>query len=219
MSSLVATTIDDDDEDDDEDNVREIPLPNVKNAVLIKVIEYCTHYKEEAMNPIKTPLQSSKLEELVQAWYVNFVKVEKDFLFELVTAANFMDIKPMLDLTVLAVCIFIKVCIWCFKWNVQIFLRISNTTFVSFVFVCAGKTSIRASGNVQYQFGINTRGRGSSARGEQMGGAPLKSECMSGTVVCPLGGARGWHHIRSCCKIRGTYTRYLTQSMCLLLRE
>ena len=106
MSNLVATTIDDDADDDDE--VREIPLPNVKDAVLAKVIEFCTHYKEEPMNTIQTPLKSSKIEDLVQAWYAEYVKVEQDLLFELVTAANFMDIKPLLDLTCLAVAVLIK---------------------------------------------------------------------------------------------------------------
>lgn len=108
MSTLVATTIDDDADDDDE--VREIPLPNVKDAVLTKVIEYCTHYKEDPMTPIQTPLKSSKIEDLVQPWYAQFVKVDQVLLFEMVTAANFMDIKPLLDLTCLAVSIFIKVC-------------------------------------------------------------------------------------------------------------
>ena len=109
MSTLVATTIDDD-ADDDDDEVREIPLPNVKDAVLRKVIEYCTHYtKEEAMTPIQTPLKSGKVEDLVQLWYANFVKVDQALLFKLVTAANFMDIKPLLDLTCLAVSVLIKV--------------------------------------------------------------------------------------------------------------
>jgi S-phase kinase-associated protein 1 len=106
MSTLVATTIDDD--ADDEDEVREIPLPNVKDSVLSKVIEYCTHYKEEPMTAIQTPLKSSKIEELVQPWYAKFVQVEQSLLFELVTAANFMDIKPLLDLTCLAVSVLIK---------------------------------------------------------------------------------------------------------------
>lgn len=107
MSTLIATTIDDDAEDD-EDEVREIPLPNVKDSVLSKVIEYCTYYKQEPMTAIQTPLKSSKIEELVQPWYAKFVKVDQSLLFELVTAANFMDIKPLLDLTCLAVSVLIK---------------------------------------------------------------------------------------------------------------
>ncbi len=112
MSALVSTTIDDDDDDDDDDednDAKEIPLPNVKDSVLKKVIEYCTHHEtEEAMTQIQTPLKSSKIEDLVQPWYAEFVRIDQSLLFELVTAANFMDIKPLLDLTCLAVAISIK---------------------------------------------------------------------------------------------------------------
>ena len=112
MSTLVATTIDDDDDDDDDDDEdidREIPLPNVRDSVLTKVIEYCTHHTTvEAMTQIQTPLKSSKIEDLVQPWYAEFIRIEHTLLFDLVTAANFMDIKPLLDLTCLAVSVTIK---------------------------------------------------------------------------------------------------------------
>ena len=112
MSKLVVETLGgddgDDDDDDDEQEATEVPLPNVSSPVLEKVIAYCKHYQEEEMTPIQTPLKSSKLEELVQQWYADFVKVPKNMLFDLVAAANFMDIKPLLDLTCLAVSIMIK---------------------------------------------------------------------------------------------------------------
>jgi len=60
---------------------------------------------------ITTPLKSNKIEEIVQKWYAEFVDVDQALLFELVTAANFMDIKSLLDLTCLAVSVMIKVCI------------------------------------------------------------------------------------------------------------
>ena len=65
------------------------------------------------MTPITTPLQSLKMEEIVQKWYADFVEVDQTMLFELVTAANFMDIKPLLDLTCLAVSFHIKVSFVC----------------------------------------------------------------------------------------------------------
>ena len=107
MSKLVNDTICEDDED--EEDCHEIPLPNVKASVLAKVIEYCTHFTNvEEMTAIQTPLKSSKIEEVVQQWYADYVKVEQVLLFELVTAANFMDIKPLLDLTCFAVAVMIK---------------------------------------------------------------------------------------------------------------
>ena len=117
MSQLVAETYDDDDDDDDEDaSPRDIPLPNVRSEVLVKVIEYCKHYQEEKMTAIQTPLRSNHLDELVQKRYADFVlAMDQKLLFDLVAAANFMDIKPLLDLTCLAASILIKVSIFVFK--------------------------------------------------------------------------------------------------------
>jgi S-phase kinase-associated protein 1 len=50
MSELVKTMID---EDQDEEEAQEIPLPNVKSAILAKVIEFCQHHKIEQMNEIE----------------------------------------------------------------------------------------------------------------------------------------------------------------------
>jgi S-phase kinase-associated protein 1 len=113
LSNLVVTTLgEDDNSSSDEPSASdiEIPLPNVRTQVLAKVIEYCTHYSTvESMTPITTPLKSNRIEEIVQEWYAEFVDVEQRMLFELVTAANFMDIKALLDLTCLAVSVLIKV--------------------------------------------------------------------------------------------------------------
>ena len=50
MSELVKTMID---EEQDEDEAQEIPLPNVKSAILAKVIEFAQHYQTEPMNEIE----------------------------------------------------------------------------------------------------------------------------------------------------------------------
>lgn len=70
---------------------------------------YSTCNMNKIVTPITTPLKSNRIEEIVQEWYANFVNVDQTLLFELVTAANFMDIKALLDLTCLAVSILIKV--------------------------------------------------------------------------------------------------------------
>ena len=95
------------DEDEDMED-KKVPLPNVSSEVLKKVIEFGTHYQEEQMTPIQTPLKSSNIDDLVQKWYAEFVDLPQKQLFELVAAANYLNIKPLLDLTVLAVSILIK---------------------------------------------------------------------------------------------------------------
>ena len=104
MSKIVESVI-----DEDVDVSGEIELP-MKTNVLVKVIEYCQHYQNvEQMTPITTPIKSPKINEVVQQWYADFVRdLEKEFLFELVTAANYLDIKPLLDLTCLAVSVTIQ---------------------------------------------------------------------------------------------------------------
>lgn len=52
-AELVKTMIDD---DQDEEEAQEIPLPNVKSAILAKVIEFAQHYKSEPMTEIEKVL-------------------------------------------------------------------------------------------------------------------------------------------------------------------
>jgi len=48
------------------------------------------------------------MSEIVQEWYADFVDVEKDILFELILAANYMDCKPLMDLTCATIASMIK---------------------------------------------------------------------------------------------------------------
>lgn len=75
----------------------------------MQVIEFCKHYKEDPMNEIEKPLKSANMHDVVQEWYAKFVEVQQETLFELILAANYMDIKPLLDLTCATVASMIKV--------------------------------------------------------------------------------------------------------------
>jgi S-phase kinase-associated protein 1 len=46
--------------------------------------------------------------DVVQKWYADYVNVEQVVLFELILAANYMDVKPLLDLTCATVARMIK---------------------------------------------------------------------------------------------------------------
>ena len=57
---------------------------------------------------IEQPLKSTNMNELVQGWYADFVNVEQETLFNLILAANFMDIPPLLELSCATVASMVK---------------------------------------------------------------------------------------------------------------
>ncbi|XP_021713526.1 SKP1-like protein 1A [Chenopodium quinoa] len=64
-----------------------IPLKNVSSKILLKIIDYCNKHVEEENNDV------------LKQWDADFLNVDQDILFDLILAANYMEIKSLLDLT------------------------------------------------------------------------------------------------------------------------
>jgi len=99
---------------EDGDDGENMPLPNVKASTLRHVIDYMTFHGEnpEATSEVQKPLKSTDLKECgVNEFDVGFVgedNMTQEVLFEVILAANYMDIKPLLDLTCAKVASMIK---------------------------------------------------------------------------------------------------------------
>ena len=102
MSELVRTMSEGDKDE------KEIPLPNVKSAVLRKVVTYLQYHVDNPPKEIEKPLKSANMNEVVAQWDADFCDVDQELLFELILAANYMDIKPLLDLSCAKVASMIK---------------------------------------------------------------------------------------------------------------
>jgi S-phase kinase-associated protein 1 len=102
MSELVKTMVEGDQEE------TEIPLPNVKTEVLNKVVQYMKYHCDNPPKEIEKPLKSSNMSEVVSQWDADYVEVDQEQLFQLILAANYMDIKSLLDLTCAKVASLIK---------------------------------------------------------------------------------------------------------------
>ena len=77
----------------------DIPLPDIKYDILKKVVEYLAHYKDKEPQQIPKPLPSQDLKEVTDEWDVNFINgMDLDSVFDLINAANYMDISSLLDL-------------------------------------------------------------------------------------------------------------------------
>ena len=71
----------------------------MKTAILAKVIEYCKHHKDNPPADIRKPLKDTNLNNCgVSEWDTEFVNIDHEILFDLVSAANYLDIESLLDL-------------------------------------------------------------------------------------------------------------------------
>jgi S-phase kinase-associated protein 1 len=93
MSELVKTSLKEDIE------AKEFPIPNVPTKVLALVVKYMNYHIDNPAKEIEKPLKSANMKEFVSNYDADFVELDQELLFELILAANYMDVKPLLDLT------------------------------------------------------------------------------------------------------------------------
>lgn len=80
--------------EDIEDFESPIPLPNVKYDVLKKVVEWCMHNEDDIIK--KNEEEDKNIE--INEWDKKFINVDQEMLFDIILAANYLDIKRLLDL-------------------------------------------------------------------------------------------------------------------------
>lgn len=81
---------------EEEDGV--VPLPNVKAETLKKVIEWCIHHQDDPAIPGEnTQKQEKTRSEDISPWNIKFLKVDDMELFEIIQAANYLDIRGLLE--------------------------------------------------------------------------------------------------------------------------
>ncbi|XP_010506934.1 PREDICTED: SKP1-like protein 16, partial [Camelina sativa] len=90
---------------DDDCADKAIPLANVTGKILALVIEYC---KKHVDDKDSTKEEEAKAEEL-KTWDVEFMKnIDIETTFSIILAANYLNVKDLLDLTCQSVADHIK---------------------------------------------------------------------------------------------------------------
>ncbi len=96
ISTLVKTGLDTD------ASATEIPIPGVKSDILEEVIKYMNHHKGIEPAIIEKPLRSKVMKDVCKdAWdakYIDHIGDNRQQLYDLILAANYMDIKSLLHL-------------------------------------------------------------------------------------------------------------------------
>jgi len=96
ISVLVRTSIEND------SSATEVPLPGVEGTILKLVTEYMDHHKGVEPPIIDKPLRSKIMREVCKdSWDADFIDGigdDRQKLYDLILAANYMDIKSLLHL-------------------------------------------------------------------------------------------------------------------------
>lgn len=74
-----------------------IPLPNVNSNIMKLVIDWCKHHKNE-VNNLDDDENDTRRTDDIPPWDQDFLKVDQGTLFELIMAANYLDIRRLLDI-------------------------------------------------------------------------------------------------------------------------
>uniref|UniRef100_A0A1I8I7U8 Skp1-related protein n=1 Tax=Macrostomum lignano TaxID=282301 RepID=A0A1I8I7U8_9PLAT len=89
LHDLGVTEIDDDEE--------AIPLPHVTAAALRKAMAWCAHHKDDPPPPEDDENARDLQPQQLSSWDAEFLRMDQSALFELIQAANYLDIRGLLD--------------------------------------------------------------------------------------------------------------------------
>ena len=90
LSVTIKTMLEDLGMDEDDEEV--VPLPNVNSTILKKVIQWATYHKDDPPTPDDDENKEKRTDD-ISSWDADFLKVDQGTLFELILAANYLDIK------------------------------------------------------------------------------------------------------------------------------
>ncbi|XP_075253695.1 S-phase kinase-associated protein 1-like [Convolutriloba macropyga] len=84
--------------EEEEEEEEQIPLANVHSKILRKVIEWLKHHKDDPEMP-EDDDDDRRVKRIddIPPWDQEFLKVDQSTLFEIMIAANFLDIKGLLE--------------------------------------------------------------------------------------------------------------------------
>ena len=93
LSVTIKTMLEDLGMDEEDEEV--VPLPNVNSTILKKVIQWATYHKDDPPTPDDDENKEKRTDDIA-SWDADFLKVDQGTLFELILAANYLDIKGRL---------------------------------------------------------------------------------------------------------------------------
>jgi S-phase kinase-associated protein 1 len=86
---------------DDDDDIAVVPVPDVTQNVLNKVLEFCIKHAKDPMPKIERPIKSTDMKVIMKdsLWDAEYIDgLGDEMLFEVILAANYLAIESLIDL-------------------------------------------------------------------------------------------------------------------------
>ena len=82
-----------------DDSSEEIPLPEIDKWTFGKTIDFLLHLQQGNAPPeIEKPLRSNDMKDVTTEFYANFIDLDDERVQDIILAANYLDIKELLNL-------------------------------------------------------------------------------------------------------------------------
>jgi S-phase kinase-associated protein 1 len=95
---------------DDGEAEEEVQLMKVDAKVMQKVMEFLEYLKDNPEPTISKPITTGDIHDFTETWYADFIDLEDhNLVLDIISAANYLDIKPLLDLAAAKAATLIKV--------------------------------------------------------------------------------------------------------------
>jgi hypothetical protein len=81
-----------------DDDVNIIPINNIKLETLIKIMEYCNYVVENKLSKeyAREYVEGNQGIDIIDPWFIEYLNISRNALFELLNVANFLDIDILL---------------------------------------------------------------------------------------------------------------------------
>jgi len=95
----------------------EIPVPEIYSSILEKIVEHTEHHKNDPIAPSQRDRENNKDRENkeeekrtddIMPWDLKFCEVDKSTVYQMLMASNYLDYRPLLDLTCKTIANWIK---------------------------------------------------------------------------------------------------------------
>lgn len=98
LKNIISENNESDSENEDGTSIDDIEIPtqNVRSVVLEKVINWCEHYKNVDF-PDEESEEDSKKSSAINSWDKEYFNIDQEMMYEIILAANYLNIKPLLN--------------------------------------------------------------------------------------------------------------------------